>query len=270
MELQLVKKDIYNDGDYYCLEDDMISYCNELLEEKNLPLVTFKLWYDLSYSQWSWVWFSEFNISFNELIKYLLEVKTLSKEEYDILYSAHDEWLYNFDYEIRSRNKVEVDTQINNIKESWSMLKTYSLLKKYKNDEVCIDEDDNSEYFTRDTLSNILSEHWIELALKDLLDSLSKDLEKYWYSLMKSEDKYMYKNILFDTFMELNNIETNIDYSEWWEYIKTKQELLELNIPIETYTRINDNNLDDYYISNDIINSIELKERTVQYYSLTI
>ena len=70
--------------------------------------------------------------------------------------------------------------------------------------------------------------------------------------------------------MELNNIETNIEYHEWWEYIKTKQELLELNIPIETYTRINDNNLDDYYISNDIINSIESKERTVQYYLLTI
>ena len=270
MELQLVKKNIQWEWDYTFLEEDMISSCNELLEEKNLPLVTFKLWYDLSYSQWSWVWFEEFNISFDELIKYLLEVKTLTQIEYDILYSANEEWLYNFDYRIWNRNKIEVDTRINNIKESWSMLKTYSLLKKYKNDEVCIDEDDNSEYFTWDTLSNILSEHWIELALKDLLDSLSKDLEKYWYNSIEAEDEYQCKNILFDNFMELNNIEHNVDYFEWLEFIRTKKELSELSVPIETYTKINDNNLNDYYISNEILNSIELKEKTVQYYSLTI
>lgn len=270
MELQLVKKDIYNELYYPFLEDDMMSYCNELLEEKNLPLVTFKFQAELSYSQWGWVWFSEFNISFDELIKYLLEVGTLTKEEYDILYSAHEEWLYDFNYNILNWNKIEVNTSIYNIENCASTNKTYSLLKKYKNDEVCIDEDDNSEYFTWDTLSNVLSEHWIELALKDLLDSLSYDLKKYWYNLIEAEDEYECKNILFDNFMELNNIEHNIEYHEWWEYIKTKQELLELNIPIETYTRINDNNLDDYYISNDIINSIEEKERVVKYYSLTI
>lgn len=269
MELQLVKKNIQCEWDYYCLEEDMNYRCNELLEEKNLPLVTFKFQAELSYSQWGWVWFSEFNISFDELIKYLLEVKTLTQIEYDILNAAHDEWLYDFNYRLWNWNRIEIDTSIYNIEACASTNKTYSLLKQYKLDEQVLDDEWNI-YFTRDTLSNILSEHWIELALKDLLDSLSYDLEKYWYSYIESEDEYQCKNILFDDFMELNNIEHNIEYYEWWEYIKTKQELLELNIPIETYTRINDNNLDDYYISNDIINSIESKERTVQYYSLTI
>ena len=134
MELQLVKKDIYNESDYPCLEEDMISYCNELLEEKNLPLVTFKLWYDLSYSQGSWVWFKEFNISFDELIKYLLEVKTLTQIEYDILYSAHEEWLYDFDYKLWYRNRIEIDTSIYNIEACASNNKTYSLLKQHKSD----------------------------------------------------------------------------------------------------------------------------------------
>lgn len=273
MELQLVKKDIYNKGDYHYLEDEMIYYCNDLLEEKNLPLVTFKLWYDLSYSQGSWVWFKEFNISFNELIKYLLEIKTLTQIEYDILYSAHEEWLYDFDYRIWNWNKVEVDTQIYNIYHSQFTNKTYPLLKQYKNDEICIDQNDNSEYFTWDTLSNILSEHWIELVLKDLLDSLSSNLKKYWYDYIELEDEWQCKNILFDNFMQLNNIEHNIEIYEWWEYLFNKKDI-ETNInwsrDINDYTLINNNNLNDYYISNNIINSIESKERTVQYYSLTI
>ena len=108
------------------------------------------------------------------------------------------------------------------------------------------------------------------MLLKDLLDSLSNYLEKYWHSYIESEDEWNNKNDLVYEFFKLNNIETNIETFDMWEYLRTKQELLELNIPIETYTRINDNNLNDYYISNDIINSIELKERTVEYYSLTI
>lgn len=68
----------------------------------------------------------------------------------------------------------------------------------------------------------------------------------------------------------IDHLNKALEEVSWWEYIKTKQELLESNIPIETYTRINDNNLNDYYIYNEILNSIELKEKTVQYYSLTI
>ena len=266
MELQLVKKDINNESDYYFLKEDMIYHCQELLEEKNLPLVTFKLWSDLSYSQWDWVWFKEFNISFDELIKYLLEVKTLTQEEYNILYAAHDEWLYDFDYSIWSWNNIGVNTSIYKIEDANSTRTTYELLTKKYWDHYT----DDDWVISWDALDDILDSDQIEFALKDLLDSLSKDLYNYWYSYIESEDEYQCKNILFDNFMELNNIEHNIDYSEWWEYLRTKQELLELNIPIETYTMINDNNLDDYYISNDIINSIESKERTVQYYSLTI
>lgn len=270
MELQLVKKNIQCESDYYCLEEDMNYRCNELLEEKNLPLVTFKFQAELSYSQWGWVWFSEFNISFDELIKYLLEVKTLTQIEYDILNAAHDEWLYDFNYRLWHWNRIEVDTQIYNIENCASTNKTYSLLKKYKNDEVCIDEDDNSEYFTWDTLSNVLSEHWIELALKDLLDSLSYDLEKYWYSYIEAEDEYECKNILFDNFMELNNIEHNIEYHEWWEYLRTKQEVLNNLWTLEYSTLVNNNNLIDYYIANDLLRKIEEKERVVKFYSLTI
>lgn len=268
MELQLVKKNIQWEWDYPFLEDDIISYCKVLLEEKNLPLVTFELWYDLSYSQWSWVWFKDFNISFDELIKYLLEVKTLTQIEYDILYSAHDEWLYNFNYGIWSRNKVEVNTMINNIELS---LETYQLLKNYLLDNYNFSDYINEEHeISWKSLDNILNENQIELALKDLLDSLSKDLKKYWYDLIEHEDEWNNKNDLVYEFFRLNNIETNIETFDMWDYIKTKQELLESNIPIETYTRINDNNLNNYYISNDIINSIEEKERVVKYYSLKI
>lgn len=266
MELKLVKKDIYNESDYAFFEDDMIHRCNELLEEKNLPLVTFKLWYYLSYSQSSWVWFREFNISFNEIIKYLLEVKTLTQIEYDILYSAHHEWLYDFNYTLWYWNKIWVNTSIYKIEDTNSTRTTYELLTKKYWDHYT----DDDWVISWDALDDILDSDQIELALKELMDSICYDLKDYWYKYIESEDEYECKNILFDTFMELNNIETNIEYYEWWEYIKTKQELLELNIPIETYTRINDNNLDDYYISNDIINSIELKERTVEYYLLTI
>lgn len=262
--MKLVTENIYNEQDYYCLEDDMIYRCKELLGEKNLPLVTFKLWYDLSYSQGSWVWFKEFNISFDEFIKYLLEIKTLSKEEYDILYSAHDEWLYDFDYSILSRNRVDVTTSIYRITKAYSTTNTYNLLfNKYW--DHYIDDEDEMSY---NALDDILNSDQIELALKDLLDLLSNDLYKYWYSYMESEDEYQCKNILFDKWCTLNNIETNIEFYEWWEYIKTKQELSD--IPIETYTRINDNNLDDYYISNDLLREIEEKERVVKYYSLTI
>lgn len=266
MELQLVKKDINNESDYYCLEEDMIYHCNELLEEKNLPLVTFKIWYDLSYSQWSWVWFREFNISFDELIKYLLEIKTLSKEEYDILYAAHDEWLYDFDYKIWSRNRVDVTTSIYRIPKAYSITNTYNLLfNKYW--DHYIDDENEMSY---NALDDILDSDQIELALKDLLDSLSKDLSKYWYSYIESEDEYQCKNILFDNFMELNNIETNIEYHEWWEYLRTKEEVLDKLWTLEYSTLVNDNNLNDYYIANDLLREIESKERTVQYYSLTI
>ncbi len=270
MELQLVKKNIQWEWDYTFLEDDMISYCKLLLEEKNLPLVTFELWYNLSYSQWSWVWFKDFNISFDELIKYLLEVKTLTQIEYDILYSAHEEWLYNFNYGIWSRNKVEIATQIYHIRDCESTNKTYSLLKQYKNDQLSIDPVYWSEYFDWDVLENILSEHLIELALKDLMDSICYNLKYYWYDYIELRDEWNNKNDLVYEFFRLNNIETNIETFDMWDYIRTKKELLESNIPIETYTRINDNNLNDYYISNDIINSIEEKERVVKYYSLTI
>lgn len=141
MELKLITGSIIEDWEYYNLEEDMNYRCNELLEEKNLPLVTFKLWYDLSYSQWSWVWFSEFNISFDELIKYLLEVGTLTQIEYDILYAANEEWLYDFNYNILSFNKVEVNTSIYNIEACASTNKTYSLLKQYKSDEEVLDDE---------------------------------------------------------------------------------------------------------------------------------
>lgn len=270
MEFKKVTKNIYNESYYDWLEENMNYKCFELLQQKipSLKDDDLELRYNLSYSQWSWVRFTKFNISFNELIKYLLETKTLTQKEYDILYAAHDEWLYDVSYHIWSWNRVEVNTQIYNIEDDAS--KTYSLLKQYKNDEVCIDEDDNSQYFAWETLDDILSEDEIKLALEDLLDSVSEDLESYWYSYIESEDEYQCKNILFDSFMELNNIEHNIEYHEWWEYLRTKKEVLDELWILEHYTLVNDNNLNYYYISNGLLKQIEQKERTIKYYSLTI
>lgn len=265
MKIKLVTEDIYNDYDldYFGLDDNINYRCDELLEEYNLPLVTFKLWYDLSYSQSSWVWFIEFNISFDELIKYMIHNEIISEEDYNILYSACEEWLYDIDYKLLEWNKIYVDTYLYDIP-SWQnihKLLTEKYWNKYTNDDWSI---------SWEALKDILNEDKIEEILKELMDSICYDLKEYWYNYIKSEDEHNSKDILFDRFITLNNIETNIEYFEWWSYLKTKQELLELNIPIETYTKINDNNIDDYYIANDIINSIESKERTVQYYSLTI
>lgn len=259
MEFKKVTKDIYNESYYHWLEDEMHYRCLELLEQKSLKEGDSELRYDLSYSQRSWVMFTKFNISFDGLIKYLLEIKTLSKEEYDILYAAHDEWLYDFDYEIWSRNKIEASTSIYDIPNTSN---TYNLLfKKYWDYYI----DDDKMCYT--ALDDILDSDQIELSIKDLLDSLSYELKSYWYDHIESEDEYECKNILFDSFMELNNIEHNIDYSEWWEYLRTKEEVLDT---LEDFTLVNDNNLNDYYIANDLLGKIIEQERTVLYNSLPI